>query len=109
MHLQFQLHSEERNRIISRVVSQVDVVHQPPINPYRTPPRMVDQRLGALGAVANPAGAGNGGGDNFNDNSPVPKKDQSQESKTFDYDYDYPSNNQKKKRSRNLKKLITEN
>jgi len=57
----------------------------PHVNPYRTPPRVVDQ---GLGAAANPAGAGNGGGaPEFEDNSPAPKKEQSQESTNFDYDY----------------------
>ena len=57
----------------------------PHVNPYRTPPRVVDQ---GLGAGANPAGAGGGGeAAEFDDECPVPKKEQSQESKTFDYDY----------------------
>jgi len=52
---------------------------------YRTPPKVVDQ---GLGAAANPAGAGNGGGAaEFDDNNPSSKKEQSQESKNFDYDY----------------------
>lgn len=61
-------------------------------NPYRTPPKLVDQ---GLGAAANPAGAGNGGGAaEFDDQWPVPKKQQSQESKNFDSDYrsNYPKN-----------------
>ena len=67
------------------------------INPYsyRTPPRIVDQ---GLGAAANPAGAGNGGGNaEFDDNNPSSKKEQSQESKTFDYRSNDP---QKKKKSK---------
>ena len=57
----------------------------PHVNPYRTPPRVVDQ---GLGAGANPPGAGGGGeAAEFDDECPVPKKEQSQESKTFDYDY----------------------
>lgn len=64
------------------------------INPYRTAPKLVDQRLGAGG---NPAGAGGGGGNaEFDDNCPVPKKEQSQKSKTSDYDYRL--NSQKKKK-----------
>jgi len=64
----------------------------PHVNPYRTPPRVVDQ---GLGAGANPAGAGGGGeAAEFDDQCPVPKKEQSQESKTFDYDY--RSKNKKK-------------
>jgi len=64
----------------------------PHVNPYRTPPKLVDQ---GLGAVANPAGAGTeGGGAEFDDQCPVPKKEQSQESKTFDY----RSNNIKNKK-----------
>jgi putative component of toxin-antitoxin plasmid stabilization module len=64
------------------------------INPYsyRTPPKVVDQ---GLGAGANPAGAG-GGAAEFDDNCPAPKKEQSQESKTFDYDY--RSNDPRKKK-----------
>ena len=59
----------------------------PHVNPYRTPPRVVDQGP-VLGAAANPAGAGNGGGAaEFDDNNLSSKKEQSQESKTFDYDY----------------------
>ena len=58
----------------------------PYVNPYRVPPKVVNQGPG-LGAAANPAGAGNGGGANWDDQSPVPKKEQLQESKTFDYDY----------------------
>jgi hypothetical protein len=52
------------------------------INPYRTPSKFVDQRLGAR---RNPAGAG--GNAEFTDktNSPVPKKEQSQKLKTSDY------------------------
>ena len=53
-------------------------------NPYRTPPKLVDQ---GLGAAANPAGAGNGGFSEFDDQWPVPKKQQSQ----------YRSNDPKKK------------
>jgi hypothetical protein len=52
------------------------------VNPYRVPPKVVNQ---GLGAGANPAGAG--GAAEFDDNSPVPKKEQSQELKTFDYEY----------------------
>jgi hypothetical protein len=66
------------------------------INPYRTPSKFVDQRLGArrnpAGARGNPAGAGGnpagaGGNAEFTDktNSPVPKKEQSQKLKTSDY------------------------
>ena len=59
----------------------------PWVNPYRTSPKVVDQKLDA---AANPAGAGNGGGNaEFDDNNPSSKKEQSQESKTFNYDY-YP-------------------
>jgi len=57
----------------------------PGVNPYRVPPKVVDQ---GLSGAANPAGAGNGGGAaEFDNNSPIPKKQQSQQSKTFDYDY----------------------
>lgn len=38
----------------------------PHVNPFRTPPRLVDQ---GLGSVANPAGGGNGG-DDLNPNNP---------------------------------------
>ena len=58
----------------------------PHVNIYKTPPKLVDQRLGA---APSPAGAG-GGAAEFDDNSPVPneeKSQESQESKTFDYDY----------------------
>jgi hypothetical protein len=66
------------------------------VNPYRTPPKLVDRELG-FGAGANPAGAGGeGGAAEFDDNSPVPNKKQSQQSKTFDYDY--RSNDPKKKK-----------
>jgi hypothetical protein len=69
----------------------------PHVNPYKTPPKLVDQ---GLGAAPNPAGAGGGGGAaEFDDNSPVPNKEQSQESKTFDYDYrsNDPKNKKKSK------------
>ena len=57
----------------------------PHVNPHRTPPKVVDQNLGA---GANPAGAGGGGeAAEFDDECPVPKKEESQEQKTFDYDY----------------------
>ena len=63
------------------------------MNPYRIPPKVVDQ---GLGAGANPAGPGGGGGNaEFDDNCPVPKKEQSEGS--TDYQYDYRSNSQKKK------------
>ena len=66
--------------------------HTPHVNPYRTPPRVFDQ---GLGAGANPGGAGGGGGAaEFDDECLVPKKEQSQESKTLDYDY--RSKNKKK-------------
>lgn len=66
----------------------------PHVNPYRIPPRVVNQ---GLGAAANPAGAGNeGGAPEFEEECPVPKKEQSQKSKTFDYDY--RSNDSKKKK-----------
>nr|QYB19007.1 hypothetical protein [Climaconeis cf. scalaris]QYB19146.1 hypothetical protein [Climaconeis cf. scalaris] len=55
----------------------------PHVNPYRTPPRVVDQ---GLGAGANPAGAG-GGAAEFDDDYTIPKKEQLQESKTFDSKY----------------------
>ena len=43
---------------------------------YRTPPKVVDQ---GLGAAANPVGAGNGGGAaEFDDTCPAPNKEQSQ-------------------------------
>jgi len=62
---------------------------------FPTPPKVVDQRLGA---AANPAGAGNGGENTeFYDNNPSSKKEQSQESKTFDYSSNDP---QKKKKSK---------
>ena len=57
----------------------------PHVNPYRTPPKLVDQ---GLGAGANPAGAGGGGqAAKFDDNCPVSKKEQSQKSINFNYDY----------------------
>ena len=64
----------------------------PHVNPYRTPPKLAGQRLGA---AANPAGAaGKGGAAEFDDKCPVPEK--GQESKTFDSDY--RSNYSKKKK-----------
>lgn len=54
------------------------------VNPYRVPPKIIDQ---GLGAARNPGGGNGGGNAEFDDNSPVPKKEQSQELKTFDYDY----------------------
>ena len=48
----------------------------PHVNPYKTPPKLVDQ---GLGAAPNPAGAGGGSrAAEFDDNSPVPNKEQSQ-------------------------------
>lgn len=61
----------------------------PHVNPYRTPPRVVDPRLGA---AANPAGAGNGDGAPESDDNNLSSK--KEESKTFDYDY-YPKNKKK--------------
>jgi hypothetical protein len=44
----------------------------PHVNPYRIPPKVVDQ---GLGAGANPAGAGGGGSHNkFDDSCPIPDK-----------------------------------
>jgi putative component of toxin-antitoxin plasmid stabilization module len=72
----------------------------PGINPYLTPPKLVDQ---GLGARRNPAGAGGNGNGNgkgngngngeFINNSTVPKKEQSQKSKISNQHL----NNQKKK------------
>ena len=48
------------------------------VNPYRVPPKVVNQGQG-LGAGANPAGTGGGdGAAEFDDNSPVPNKEQDQ-------------------------------
>lgn len=63
----------------------------PHLNPYPTPPKVVDQ---GLGAAANPAGAG--GNPQFDENCPVPKKEQPQESKTSDYDSSFNSKKKKK-------------
>jgi hypothetical protein len=65
--------------------------YTPHVNPYKIPPKLAGQ---GLGAVPNPGGgAGNpGGAAEFDDNSP---KKQSQESKTFDHDY--RSSDKKKK------------
>jgi hypothetical protein len=73
---------------------------------YRTPPKVVDQRLGG---AQNTAGAG-GESENpeFDDNSPVPNKKQSQESKTFDYDYrsNDPKNKKKSKDQEEIKVVV---
>ena len=61
----------------------------PHVNPYRTPPRVVDQ---GLGAGANPGGGG-GGRAEFDDQFPVPENQKSQESKDY-----YPANAPKKKK-----------
>lgn len=54
----------------------------PGVNPYRVPPKVLNQGPG-LGAGANSAGAGNGGGAaEFDDKCPAPNKEQSQESGT---------------------------
>jgi hypothetical protein len=58
--------------------------YTPHVNPYKIPPKLAGQ---GLGATPNPGGAAE-----FDDNSP---KKQSQESKTFDHDY--RSSNKKKK------------
>jgi len=64
----------------------------PYVNPYRVPPKVVNQGSG-LGAPANPAGAPNWDDD---DQCPVPENQQSQESKVSQYDY--RSNAPKKKK-----------
>lgn len=61
----------------------------PYVNPYRTPPKLVDQGLGA-----------GGGAPEFDDQCPVPEKQQSQESKTSNYD-SHSQNKDKKKKRRN--------
>ncbi len=59
----------------------------PGVNPYRVPPKVVNQGPG-LGIGANPAGAGNGGGAaEFHDKCPAPNKEQSQESSTHHQDF----------------------
>ena len=73
----------------------------PGVNPYRLPPKIVDQ---GLGAGANPAGAGNdGGAAEFDDQCPIPKKEQSQESDTLNHGL--TSKSKKKKKQSKLDKL----
>ena len=68
----------------------------PHVNTYRTPPKLVDQGLGA-------GGGGGGGAAEFDDQCPVPEKQQSQASKTSNYDYhsNTQQNKDKKKKRRN--------
>jgi hypothetical protein len=72
-------------------------------NPYLTPPKLVDQ---GLGAAANPAGAGGGDGNaQFDDKCPAPNKEQSQESSTHHHDFTQKSK-KKKKRNQHLNRQI---
>jgi hypothetical protein len=69
------------------------------VNPYRTAPKVVDNRLGA-----NPAVAGGGGGNaEFDDSCPAPQKQQPQESNTPNYDF--TSKSKKKKKQSKVDKL----
>jgi hypothetical protein len=77
--------NQEFNSLEDRKVIFVKIggnSNTPPVNPYRTAPKLVNQRLGA--ERMNPAGANGGGGSGnakFDDNCPVPKIPKKKQSK----------------------------